>query len=116
MQEKFKRPVGTYLAPERFLAFVALLVIATWLATRSFPIERAAMIGFDVAALGFLLSMAPLLRRHDADQMRKIAQSNDANRIVLLAVSGVVIVAILIAVGAEVSQKDKLDAGGKALV
>lgn len=110
------RPVGTYLAPERFLAFLTLLVVTTWLAARQAPIERAAMIGFDVAAFAFLLMIAPLLSRRDAQHMRESSRRNDANRVTLLMVSGAVILAILVAVGSEVSQKDKLDALGKALV
>jgi uncharacterized membrane protein len=110
------RPVGTYLAPERFLAFLVLLVIATWLAARDHALGQAWMIGFDIAALVFLASISPLLRRHDAEEMRQLAQENDANRVFLLAVSAVVIGAILIAVGVEVGGQGKTDAGAKALV
>jgi uncharacterized membrane protein len=110
------RPVGTYIAPERYLAFIVLLLVSTWLATRQAPIERAAMIGFDIAALAFLLMISPLLRRRDAEHMRESSRLNDANRATLLVVSGAVIVAILIAVGAEVTQKDQLVGWGKALV
>ncbi|MBA2918907.1 DUF1345 domain-containing protein [Sphingomonas sp. MAH-20] len=109
------RPVGTYLAPERFLAFLVVLALTTWLAAQQAPIERAAMIGFDVAALAFLLIILPLLRK-DARHMRESSRLNDANRAMLLAVSGAVILAILVAIGSEVSQKDRLDALGKALV
>ena len=109
------RPVGTYLAPERFLAFLVVLALSTWLAAQQAPIERAMMIGFDVAALIFLIIVAPLLRR-DPGHMRESSRQNDANRATLLAVSGVVILAILVAIGSEVSQKDKLDALGKALI
>jgi uncharacterized membrane protein len=110
------RPVGTYLAPERFLAFLVLLGLATWLAAQQAPLGRAAMIGFDIAAFAFLLMIAPLLTRRDAVHMRESSRRNDANRVTLLAVSGVAILAILVAVGSEVSQKDKLDWLGKALI
>ena len=110
------RPVGTYLAPERYLAFIVLLVLTTWLAARQMPVERAAMIGFDVAAFAFLLMIAPLLRRRDAAHMRESSRRNDANRATLLVISGAVIVAILVAVGAEVTQKDQLEGWSKALV
>jgi uncharacterized membrane protein len=110
------RPVGTYLAPERFLAFLVVLALSTWLAARQAPFERAAMIGFDIAAFIFLIIIAPLLRRRDASHMRESSRRNDANRATLLAVSGVVILTILVAIGSEVSQKDKLDAAGKALI
>lgn len=110
------RPVGTYLAPERFLAFLVMLALTTWFAAQQTPIERAVMIGFDVASVAFLLMIAPLLRRRDAEHMRESSRLNDANRATLLVISGVVIVAILVAVGAEVTQKDQLAGWGKALV
>ena len=110
------RPVGTYLAPERFLAFIAILIIATWLAARQWAWNVSAMIGFDVAALLFLVSVAPLLRRRNAEQMREVSLRHDANRFLLLVVTGAVIVAILIAVGAEVTQREKLPGWGMPLV
>ena len=110
------RPVGTYLAPERFLAFIAVLAIATWLAVPQFPLSRATMIGFDIAALVFLASISTLLRRHNAEEMRDLARKNDANRAVLLVVSGVVILAILVAITAEVAGRGQLDPWGKALI
>jgi uncharacterized membrane protein len=110
------KPVGTYLAPERFLAFLAMLALATWLAARQFPLNLASMIGFDIAALLFLVSVSPLLRRHDAEDMRKLARRNDANRVLLLVISGAVIAAILVAIAAEVTGRDQLDGWSKALV
>lgn len=110
------RPVGSYLAPERFLAFIVALAIATWLAARQFPRSQAVMIGFDIATLVFLVSIAPLLRHHSAEQMRKIARDNDANRIVLLVVSGAVIGVILVAVGSEVTRRGHLTGWETALV
>lgn len=116
MKKARLRPVGTYLAPERFLAFIAAFVIATWLASKQWPWNIAAMIGFDLAALLFLASVAPLLRKRDAQEMREVALQNDANRILLLAITSAVIIAILIAVGAEVSQREVLGGWGMPLV
>lgn len=110
------RPVGNYLAPERFLAFLALLILTTWLAARQAPFSRAAMIGFDVAALGFLVSLIPLLRRRDAEEMREVARRNDANRVTLLIITSAVIVAILIAIGSEVTQGTRLSGLEKLVV
>lgn len=110
------RPIGNLIAPKRFLAFIALLAIATWLASRDVPFERAAMIGFDIAAFGFLLMIAPLLSRRDSAHMRESSRLNDANRATLLVVSGAVIIAILVAVGSEVTQKNQLHGTAKALV
>lgn len=110
------RPVGTYLAPARFLAFLILLVITTGLMAMQTSFGRATMIGFDVASVAFLLSLAPLMRRRDADEMRAVARQNDANRVMLLVISGAAIVAILIAVGVEVTQAKQLGGLEKLLV
>ncbi|NNM77537.1 DUF1345 domain-containing protein [Sphingomonas sp. ID1715] len=110
------RPVGTYLAPERFLAFLVTLGVATWLAANRFPLSRAAMIGFDVAALVFLLSVSTLMRRHDAAEMRNLACRNDANRLLLLIVSSAVMIAILVAVTAEVTARGRMETPVKILV
>ena len=110
------RPVGTYLAPARFLAFIAIFAAGAWLAARQQPWNIAVMSGFNAAALAFLAAAAPLLRRCTAEDMREKARQNDANRVLLLAVTGAVIVAILVAVGAEVSKKDAMPAWGMPLV
>jgi uncharacterized membrane protein len=102
------RPIGTYLAPARFLLFLVVLAAATFVAIGSFPLAQALMIGFDAAAVVFITAVAPLLRRRDANEMREIARRNDANRVMLLGLSSIVIVAILVAVGAEVTQKGQM--------
>ncbi len=63
------------------------------------------MIGFDTAALLFLLSLIGLFRRGDARSMREAAIHNDANRVGLLAITLIVMLVILIAVAAELSQR-----------
>lgn len=110
------RHIGNFLAPARFLFFISLLAIGTFAAWRFFPPAQAVMIGFDVAAIGFIAAVAPLIRRKGADEMRDIARRNDANRVVLLGISGAVIAVILIAVAAEVMQKDAMTPAVIALV
>ncbi|HYZ49052.1 MAG TPA: DUF1345 domain-containing protein [Sphingomonas sp.] len=116
MKARRLRPIGTYLAPERFLAFFAALVLATGLAAREFPLPQAILTGFDIAALIFLVSVTSLLTPRTAEQMRELSRLNDANRAMLLVISGAVIVAILVAVGAELPQQGRLDGYGTALV
>ena len=110
------RPIGSYLAPARFLLFLAVFAAGTALAIGRFALPQAIMIGFDVATLIFIASVAPFLRRKDAEQMRDIARQNDANRLMLLAISGAVMIAILVAIGAEVTQKGQMHAADIALV
>lgn len=65
--------------------------------------HEAVMAGFDLAALAFILSVWPLLDS-DADAMRRKAAENDANRQLMLLLTGIVSVVILVAVGVAVSQ------------
>jgi uncharacterized membrane protein len=109
------RTIGNMLAPPRFLIFIAVLLIAIplvhtaldrWM---SAPLSDAAlngwalaaMAGFDVAAIVFLASCIPLLGTREARAIREHAQQNDANRHVLLLVTGVVIAILFIAIAAE---------------
>ncbi|WP_404340056.1 DUF1345 domain-containing protein [Sphingomonas sp. MMS12-HWE2-04] len=66
------------------------------------------MAGFDVGAAVFLLVCLPLLR-HELADMRQSAKRNDANRAMLLLVTGAVSIGILAAIVSE--MRDKADAG-----
>lgn len=99
MSDAVPDTMGNRLAPPRFVAFVLLLAAAVpaaglWLG--DWP--RGLMAGFDAAALVFLLSCLPLIRVRDGDVMRDHALCNDARRVVLLVLTGIVMTAILAAV------------------
>ena len=110
------RHIGNYLAPARFLLFLAVLAIGILIAWGLLPPAQAVMTGFDAAAIVFIAAVAPLIRRKGAEEMREIARRNDANRVVLLAISGAVIAVILVAVAAEVMQRDRMSGAAVALV
>lgn len=101
MGRRFRFPgrfLGQKVAPPRFLLFLLVLAGAgLWLAMRGTPPATAFILGFDGAALLFLLTCAPLLARHRAEAIRRHAIDNDVNRSMLLVVTAVVIVAILAA-------------------
>lgn len=59
------------------------------------------MIGFDVAAVLFLVSVSPLLGTREGAAIRAHARENDANRAVLLAITFVVMVVLLVAIATE---------------
>jgi uncharacterized membrane protein len=59
------------------------------------------MAAFDVAAAIFLLVCAPLLGTKEASEIRVHAARNDANRRVLLIVTGIVVAVLLVAIAAE---------------
>ncbi|RVT94966.1 DUF1345 domain-containing protein [Sphingomonas crocodyli] len=107
--------LGNRIAPPRFLAFIAISVVAFVIAIRTAGWPRAALIGFDVGAVAFLLSVIPLLDR-PADRMRESAVRNDANRAVLLGITGIVCSVILVAIAVELSQRRALDTISIALV
>jgi uncharacterized membrane protein len=76
---------------------------------------RGEMIAFDVAAITFLLSCAPLFR-HGPREMRRLAEMNDAHRGILLLIAAAVIGVIMTAIGNELSQKDRPRPGDVLLV
>ncbi len=90
------------LFPWRYGMFLALLALvgplAVWM-----PWHEAAMAGFDLAAIAFMISVVPLIDA-DAASMRRKAQVNDANRGLMLLLTGIVSLVILVAVGVAISQ------------
>jgi uncharacterized membrane protein len=101
-------PVGKHIAPVRFLIFPFVLAAAMGAALASGVDPRAAfLIGFDVAAFVFLCTVMPLLSA-DADQMRRRAEFNDANRVGLLAITVLLSLVILFAVGTLIASPGKL--------
>jgi uncharacterized membrane protein len=96
------RTIGNMVAPPRFLSFLAVLAIA-------FPVAShvlqgwalGAMAAFDLAAIVFLVSCIPLLGTSEARAIKEHARANDANRILLLAITGIVLSVLLTAIAAE---------------
>ncbi|CAN5331663.1 DUF1345 domain-containing protein [soil metagenome] len=100
--------------PWRYGMFLTLLASILPLAF-ALPWHMAAMTGFDLAAIAFLASIWPLLRVPPAT-MRRNAAANDANRGVMLLLTGIVTTVILVAVGVEVMQHGQLGDGVILLV
>ena len=97
-----RRSIGNMIAPPRFLAFLASLVICIPLATaRLNDLALGAMAGFDLAAVLFLALCYPLLRNSNPALIRTHANTNDANRTLLLIITAIVLVVLLIAIAAE---------------
>ena len=97
--------IGNRLAPARFLFAAVVGMSATAIAISLSDWRVGTMIGFDAAAALFLLSTIPLFRRGNAVSMRQAALRNDANRAGLLVITGIVMLVILVAVAAELSQR-----------
>lgn len=107
--------IGRVLAPWPFIIFGVLLVTTCAVACPLVGLGRGEMIAFDVAAISFLLSCAPLLR-HGPREMRQAAERNDANRGILLLIAAGVCGVIVTAVGHELSQQGRLNTPDVILV
>lgn len=88
--------------PWRYGMFLALLASIAPLSL-IWPWHGAVMAGFDLAALTFMASVVPLISAKP-ETMRRNARANDANRELMLLLTGVVVLVILVAVGAALSQ------------
>jgi len=96
------RTIGNRIAPPRFLAFMATLVVGSPIFVMLFHRwALGAMAGFDVAAMLFLGLCLPLLKTTECAVIRQHAAANDANRRVLLGITGIVIATLFVAIAAE---------------
>jgi uncharacterized membrane protein len=111
-----KAGIGNRIAPPRFVLFLVLLLAASVGAGLAIDWLHGIMIGFDVSGLVFLASCAPLLRDTRAATMRRHAAENDANRLGLLAITGLVTVVVLVTVGAELLQSHSRSGPAIALI
>ena len=108
--------IGNRVAPVRFIAAAVVGVVGTAVAVVTLDWRMGTMLGFDLAAATFLLSLINLFRCGSANTMRESAKRNDANRVMLLVITGIVMLVILVAVAAELSQKNDADPGTVALI
>lgn len=106
--------MGQRLAPPRFIFFLVLLVAAFFgyrhLLGSSSDADAIAM-GFDFAALAFLVSLWPLLADCDVATMRRHTEENDANRVLVLLIATVVTMVVMAAIAGELpraAQGDRL--------
>lgn len=116
MAKRAELAIGRQIAPPRFLIFAGVLVVAAGaVAAWGAEPRTALLIGFDLAALIFLGSIVPLLSA-DADRMRRTAESNDANRAGLLAITVLLSLVILFAVGTLIASPDRLGRADVVLI
>ena len=94
---------GSSLAPPRFVAFIAITLLAAsaWHWLRPAEWRDALVIGFDLGVVGFIVLLLPLARDHTADDLRRHARENDANRSTVLAITVIVTLAVLAAIVTE---------------
>ena len=88
--------------PWRFGMFLVLTLAIPALILFGVEPGTAALAGYDVAALAFILSTWPLFY-DEADEMRRDAQRNDAGRPLALGITIVTLAIVLVAIGVEMS-------------
>jgi uncharacterized membrane protein len=82
------RTIGNRIAPPRFVAYAAgLVVVALYATTQDGSALQDFLIGFDIVTALFLVSTIPLFRTHDPRIIARHAVENDANRVALLVLS-----------------------------
>lgn len=87
--------VHRVLVPVRFVGFALIFVVGALIAAMWADGSHALLIGFDIAAALFLLSLIPLMRNADAVMIRAHALANDANRVLLLIITAILSLVIL---------------------
>ncbi len=107
--------LGQRIAPPRFIAFALVAgAVALW-GIPALGWCSGIPLAFDAGAVVFLLSCVPLLGA-STDAMRAAALRNDANRTLLLLLSGVIAIVVLAAIGVELGQRGSPGAGVVILV
>ena len=104
--------LGQRVAPPRFVLFAIVFAIGLVALIPPFGaglgLGRGTMAAFDIAAILFLATVATLFGNATAERMRRYADENDANRAVLLAFSGTILIVVLVAVAKELQGKTDL--------
>ena len=104
--------LGQRVAPPRFVLFAIVFAIGLVALIPPFGaglgLGRGTMAAFDIAAILFLATVATLFGNATVVRMRRYADENDANRAVLLAFSGTILIVVLVAVAKELQGKTDL--------
>lgn len=100
----------------RFVLFLTVFVLGTGLASRFLSFREALILGFDLAALSFLLAAIGLWSEDAPAAARARAARDDGGRIVLMLVTGLVIMTILITLGLMIGGRQSLTSWDLAIV
>ena len=109
--------LGNRIAPPRFVLFLILLPLALFgyraIMHTAEWLDPLAM-AFDFAAAVFLLTLVPLLRASEAADIRLHAAENDANRVIVLAVTTLLTFAVMAAITGELKGAQDHDPAAMA--
>lgn len=99
--------LGNRIAPARFLLFLGLLTGGFLLWRSLLPggdWRDGAVVAFDGAAAVFLLSLIALFRDSDPNAMRRDAARNDANRVLVLVLTALLMLVVMAALTGEMPR------------
>lgn len=113
--------IGQRVAPPRFLLFFATFLAGTlawhqWVRPEALWKDwaDALAMGFDCGAFLFLASLIAFLRRSSAEEIRRHAGENDANRGLVLVITTLLSVVVLAAISGELSAARNGEVAGFA--
>ena len=96
------RTIGNTIMPSRFLVFLATLIVAVPICVNLLDnLPLGIMAGFDIAAMLLLVLCISLLGTRETKDIRQHALENDANRLLLLALTGIIMAVLFVAIAAE---------------
>jgi uncharacterized membrane protein len=104
--------LGNRIAPGRFVVFLVLLPLGTLGYHALFDSQGwsdAAAMGFDFAALVFIISLWPLFAQCSVEVLRRHSRDNDANRMLVLVVTTLVTLAAMAAITGELPRAQQGD-------
>jgi uncharacterized membrane protein len=102
--------LGSWIAPPRFLLFVAVLVLgAAALRLSGVQLVDSLEYAFDAAAAVFLISMWPLLGDIGAAKMRIHSRDNEANRALVLIITMIMSLVVFAAIAGDLPKAKKGD-------
>ncbi len=93
----------------RFVAFTACMILATAVNAILLPLADAVILGFDLAALGFVAASWPLWQVDHPAKARARALRDDGGRGFLILVAASVLLAVLLALGHMISARNHLE-------
>ncbi|MGB8814162.1 MAG: DUF1345 domain-containing protein [Paracoccaceae bacterium] len=100
----------------RFLLFLAVMAVASVLATVWRGAEIGVVWGFDLAAIAFLAASLPLWLDDHPDKMRARAARDDGGRVLLLVVSVIVVAVVALALVGLISGRGARDAAAVGVI
>lgn len=106
----------TRLKHARYFMFIGLLITSAPVIVSFVPLNLALPLAFDVAALGFMVSCIGMWRAGESDLLRLQAARDDGGRALLLAFTGLILVAVFGALGVLLDGSSRVSLADASLM